>query len=144
MEDIVAVGPFMGFEKQTTKKQQNHYVAPGLGIASYAKHELWKEIINCYSKYATFDINKGTVCNIVSEILHEKGASLSGNMETVAEVHLYPADYFCPQSMIGAPIELTENTRSIHHFDCTWLPWYIRTRVLLTSKVRSILSKFRN
>lgn len=144
MEDIVAKGAFMGYEKQTSKKQQNHYIAPGLGIASCANHPLWKDIIDCYSNYPSFDINSGTVCNIVSEILHGKGAALTGNMETIAEVNLYPADYFCPQAMIGAPIELTENTRSIHHFDCTWLPWYIRVRVMLTSKMRFLLSKCHN
>lgn len=139
MDDVIAAGPFMGFEKQTSKKQLNHYIAPGLGIACSVKHHIWKQIINHYSEYTSFDINTGTVCNIISEILREKGATLSGNIETIAGVNLYPADYFCPQAMMGAPIEITGNTRSIHHFDCTWLPWHTRIRVLITAKIKQIL-----
>jgi mannosyltransferase OCH1-like enzyme len=140
MDDIVAKGAFMGFEKQTSKKQLNHYIAPGLGIACSAKHPLWHQIIDCYSAYTSFDMNTGTVCNIVSRILLSEGASLSGNKETVHNVHLYPADYFCPQAMMGAPIEITENTRSIHHFDGTWLPWWKKGLVQMKQKIKQITS----
>lgn len=140
MDDIIAAGPFMAFEKQTSKKQLNHYIAPGLGIASCKHHPLWKLIIDSYSEYSSFDMNTGTVCNIVSNFFLSRGASMTGNKEIIENVHLYPADYFCPQAMIGAPIELTENTRSIHHFDCTWLPWHVRFKTLVLQSFRKLLN----
>lgn len=140
MDDIVAKGAFMGFEKQTTISQKDYYIAPGLGLACEPKHELWHEIIKTYQELLYFSPDKqGTVCSIISNILKLRGIKLDGFYAEYSSITLYPADYFCPQAMMGAPIEITENTRSVHHFDCTWLPWYLRYRVFITTKLKSLI-----
>lgn len=130
MDDIIAKGAFMGYEKLTTSTQKCHYIAPGLGIACPNQHPLWLEILKIYCGFTNFDLKEqGTVCSIISNLLSTHGAELSGRLVEFMGCTIYPADYFCPQAMMGAPIELTENTRSIHHFDCTWLPWWRKLAV---------------
>ena len=130
MEDIIAAGAFMGMEKAMTPNPQRLYVNPGIGLACTVNHPLWNAIIGQYKSFEHFDIQtQGTVCTITSDHLLSQGATLDGNLTECQGCTIYPADYFCPQAMMGAPIELTENTRSIHHFDCTWLSWTVRLRV---------------
>lgn len=138
MDDIIRLGAFMGFEKQTSKKQKEHYIAPGLGIGCEAGNKTWKAIINTYISYSSFSLDTGTVCEITSQHLLKKGAKLTGNYEITEGITLLPADYLCPQAMIGAPIQLTENTRAIHHFDCTWLPSWKRNAIIFKQKIKRL------
>lgn len=130
MEDILERGAFMGMEALVNENSKRHYVAPGLGIACERGNSLWNEIIMRYLAYEHFEPEKqGTVCHIVSDLLENAGFRLDGSLCVRKNVTIYPADFFCPQAMMGAPIHLTENTRSIHHFDCTWLPRITRWRL---------------
>ena len=138
MKEILSMGAFMGFEKRTNIEQHKHYINPGLGMSSAKSNIFFKEIIDIYSNFSGFSLGKGTVCEITSLHLIKKGAKLSGGFETIEEINLLPADYLCPQAMIGAPIILTENTHSIHHFDCTWLPLWKRKAVIIKQKLKSL------
>ena len=142
MDDILKQGAFMGMEKITTVAQSRLYVNPGIGLACPPRHEIWEKIISKYKAYEHFTPEtQGTVCTITSDYLQKLGISLDGGLKQTDFITIYPADYFCPQSMMGAPIELTTNTRSIHHFDCTWLPWYTRIRIIIKQKIMSIFKK---
>lgn len=140
MNDIIEKGAFMGMEKATKATQTRLFVNPGIGLACPSGHEIWGNIISKYQAYKHFaPETQGTVCVITSDYLQNQGIYLDGELKQAANFTIYPADYFCPQAMMGAPIELTENTRSIHHFDCTWLPWYVRYRVLITAKLKNLI-----
>ena len=142
MNDILNKGAFMGLEKAITTTQSRLYVNPGIGLACPAKHQVWSEIIELYKAFEHFDfMEQGTVCTITSDFLVSRGAILDGNQTECMGCTIYPADYFCPQAMMGAPIELTENTRSIHHFDCTWLPWWRRTGVRIKQLIRNLIKQ---
>lgn len=142
MDDILREGAFMGYEALATKEQARHYVAPGLGIACEAHNEVWEYILKKYISLKNFNPeNQGTVCKITTDALEELGACLNGRLTQCKNVMIYPADFFCPQAMRGAPIHTTENTRSIHHFDCTWLPRTTRYRAFLLSQIRLLLNK---
>lgn len=135
MDDIIARGSFLGMEARTVERQKRLYVNPGLGCACKAGNEVWAKVLERYSDFGHFKPDEqGTVCTITSDVLENiMGSRLDGNLTQCQNVTIYPADYFCPQAMLGAPIYLTENTRSIHHFDCTWLPCRTRVRLKLTS-----------
>lgn len=141
MDDIVAKGAFMGIEKPTSPTQDWTCVAPGLGIACERGHGIWKQIVQKYQQYDSFYANI-TVCTIVSDKLKEAGIRVSPEGGEFEGIILYPADYFCPQAMMGAPIELTERTRSIHHYDCTWLPAHVRWRLRFMGYLPSWLSSW--
>lgn len=121
MDDIIETGPFMGAETP-----QN--VAPGLGLATVAHHPFYKRYVEYYSD-KHFTPAQPTMCRVVTDWWLEMGWKTDSSVQTIDGITIYPPDYFCPQAMMGAPINITENTRSIHHFDATWLPWYVRFRV---------------
>ncbi len=139
MDDILEKGAFMGVEAMTHPEQKEIFVAAGLGCACEKGNVMWRKIIERYSSFNHFDLNaQGTVCTIVSDLIEKEGIELRDALISAANLTIYPSDYFCPQAMMGAPIHLTNNTRSIHHYDATWLPWSVRIR----RKVMSILPAF--
>lgn len=139
MDDIIAKGAFMGIEAKTSPEQTNTFVAPGLGIACEAGNDIWKRIVQVYEKFASFE-NNMTVCGIVTNVLQELNVIVTPEGGKFSGLTLYPADFFCPQAKIGAPICLTEHTRSIHHYDASWLPCYVRWRARIMTHLPLWLS----
>lgn len=129
MDDILQAGAFMGMENQES-------VAPGLGLAVEAGHPLYQWYLDYFSD-KHFTPQQPSMIPVLREKLLTLGWQQEMRIQSVEGIAIYPPDYFCPQSMMGAPICLTENTRSIHHFDCTWLPWYVRFRAKLGARLRS-------
>lgn len=128
MDDIIAKGAFMGIEAKASPEQTSTYVAPGLGIACEAGNDVWKRIVQKYEQFVCFE-NGETVCSIVTSVLRELNMIVVPEGGEYSGLTLYPPEYFCPQAMMGAPINLTKHTRSIHHYDASWLPTHIRWRV---------------
>lgn len=129
MDDILQAGAFMGMENQES-------VAPGLGLAVEAGHPLYRWYLDYFSD-KHFTPQQPPMIPVLREKLLELGWQQEMRSQTVEGITIYPPDYFCPQAMMGAPICLTENTRSIHHFDGTWLPWHVRFRAKLGARLRS-------
>ena len=133
MDDIIETGSFMGAE---TPKN----VAPGLGLATTPHHPFYKRYLEYYSD-KHFTPEQPTMCRVVTDWWIEEGWKTNCTIQTIAGITIYPPDYFCPQAMIGAPIYITENTRSIHHFDANWLPWWKKRLVQMKQKIKQILFK---
>lgn len=127
MDDIIEKGSFMGAESPEN-------VAPGLGLATEAYHPFYKRYIDYYSD-KHFTPQQASMCKMVTNWWEDKGWQKNATIQTIDGITIYPPDYFCPQARMGAPVLLTENTRSIHHFDASWQPWIVRWRVKLTSKL---------
>ena len=121
MDDIVAGGAYLGIEPPSS-------INPGLGMAVPAKHPFYAWYLEYFSD-KHFTATQPSMVPVVTQHMKEKGWSSDYTIQTIDGITIYPSDYFCPQAMMGAPINLTENTRSIHHFDATWLPWCVRVRV---------------
>jgi len=51
----------------------------------------------------------------------ELGLKLDGTFQIVDDVHIFPAEYFCPKSLLTGRFHITKNTYSIHSFDGSWL-----------------------
>jgi hypothetical protein len=144
MDDILERGAFMGIEQKTTPHQKRFFVNPGLGLACQAQHTFWGIVITHYQSLEHFlPEQQGTVCTITTNILEGSGLPMSDKIQSREGLTIYPSEYFCPQAMMGAPINLTNHTRSIHHFDCTWLPLHVRMRMrvmnLLPKNISSLL-----
>lgn len=125
MDDILERGAFMGMENSES-------VAPGLGLAVEQGHPLYQWYIDYFSdKHFTPD--QPSMIPVLREKLLKLGWQQENRIQSVDGITIYPPDYFCPQAKMGGPIYVTENTRSIHHFDCTWLPSHVRMRIKLLS-----------
>lgn len=133
IDDIIAKGPFMGREAGAflsdmfPGRADGLAVAPGLGIGAEAAMPLFKSFLDLYGRLSFINedgsLNTRTIVYNTSEVLLDYG--LSGNdsgIECVGGVWIYPHDYFCPMDHTkGNYLRITDNTRSIHHYDASWV-----------------------
>lgn len=110
---------FSGYEEK--------YVNPGLVL--FAKNpgdEIIKKTLDVYS--VEHFVQDGTrpakiVCEYFSEILEQYGFQYEDKLQQRGNFTILPSDYFCPADGYGNLVRLTENTRSIHLYAGSWLPW---------------------
>ena len=128
IDDILAAGPFMGFETDYRDVESPNVVGlgvnPGLGLAANPGLSLYQIILAHYQREHFVDpdgtLNRKTVVFRVTEILHDLGLENKPGIQKVAGVTIYPAEYFNPKSYLTGEITITCNTRSIHHFSMSW------------------------
>lgn len=131
MDDILAAGPFMGFEVNPNPERKCGAVAPGLGIAATPCMALYKSILDYYSQLQFLQSDGSynmtdAVVNITTRELVKAGLSDATGIQTVADITIYPADYFNPFDDATGRLRKTANTYTIHWFTKTWLnvsPW---------------------
>lgn len=123
IDDIIDRGPFMGIEVRA-KEGEYPQVAPGLGLGVTPGHELYKVLLD---KYATLrflnedgTLNQKTIVKYNTEVLQEQGLLPSNDLQEVAGIWIYPADYFNPLDSLTGKLVLTNNTRSIHWYMNSW------------------------
>jgi mannosyltransferase OCH1-like enzyme len=132
MDDIIERGAFMGIE-------QSLYVAPGLGLGAPACHPFYSWYLSYFSD-KHFTPTQPSMVPVVTQQLQKYGWIQENKLQIIQEISIYPSDYFCPQAMMGAPINITNNTRSIHHYDGTWIPIHKRLIVKAKSLIKNILN----
>lgn len=123
MDDIIERGPFMGIEVAASNGLTPQ-VAPGLGLGVNPGLGLYKDLL---AKYATLgfknpdgSLNQKTIVKYNTEVLQEQGLRPSNDLQEVAGVWIYPADYFNPLDSLTGKLKLTDNTRSIHWYMNSW------------------------
>lgn len=129
LSDIIAAGPFMGFEKSSATVNDNSKtggVAPGLGLGVNPGLGLYREILEKYEKIHFLDAqgrpNYTTVVKYTTDVLLKYGLKLNNTLQKVCGINIYPSDYFCPSSFSDRTVVITQNTRTIHHFAESWVP----------------------
>lgn len=131
MDDIIARGPFMGCEKETSQIRIASVapgldlgVNPGLGLGANPNLGLYKEILEMYLplhfRREDGSYNLKTVVQYTTEILCRHGMVATGDIQQVAGVWIYPKEYFCPMDYYTGKIYLTHNSVAIHHFAGSW------------------------
>ena len=98
---------------------------PGLGLAANPGLALYRKILDYYEKshfiMSDGSLNQITVVMYTTEYLKRYGLKQPViSVQKVADIYVYPADYFCPMDYETGEITLTENTRSIHHYMASW------------------------
>lgn len=132
MDDIVAAGPFMGWEKSPVGVGVN----AGLGMGAEAAMEVYADVLAHYRAipYLGPDGNPlpGTVVKHVTDLLAARGLRLTDTLQTVGGITVYPSPYFNPLDDATGRLTVTPETRSIHRYDKTWCDGYGPTRTRLT------------
>lgn len=127
MDHIIASGNFMGFEKSLATQNREAPntnilgVNPGLGLGIVPGLTLVREILNFYEAKEHFSVEDGTVVDYTTEILKQHGLMNEHRLQKVANITIYPTDYFCPMDSTTGITTLTDNTVSIHHYSCSWI-----------------------
>lgn len=125
MDDIVARGAFMGCENRVGHgSAATLSVAPGLGLGCPPRLALYAELLDRYSRLH-FRLPDGrtdltTVVSYTTDLLVAKGLRPTNELQRVAGVWIYPKEYFCPMDYGTHVLELTADTRSIHHYAASW------------------------
>ncbi|MCC8112529.1 MAG: glycosyl transferase [Bacteroidales bacterium] len=126
IDDIVEAGPFMGCER-TAGDPAGIGVAPGLGIAATPGMSIYKELLDEYSTRSFYKENgkpdTTTIVVSTSNLLSKYGLQDVDSIQEVAGLKIYPKEYFCPILYATREMTITPNTRSIHHYDESWLSW---------------------
>ncbi|WP_297906227.1 glycosyltransferase [uncultured Parabacteroides sp.] len=124
IDDIVARGPFMGCEFIASNTNEMK-VNPGLGLGVTPGLDLYRELLDLYTtlhfKNNDGTFNLKTVVKYTTEILYLHGLKNMNDIQECAGVWIYPKEYFCPIVIGYNELQLTENSRSIHHYAGTWL-----------------------
>ena len=124
IDDLLAEGPFMGFENDGVKG--NMAVNPGLGLAAEPGMELYGEILAGYDRISFMDKdglrNPYSMIPMVTDLL--AGTGLKGNrgVESVMGIKVYPQDWFNPFDDATGRLRKTSNTKTIHWYSKSWMP----------------------
>lgn len=137
INDVVTAGPFMGSEISTVALNGTVTVSvnPGLGIGAPAGIEFYKNVLDLYRSlhFACSDIQK-TVVEHVTGLLVFNGYEYKDTLQKVSGITIYPSCYFSPMNNMTGELSITSETRSIHHYDATWMHW--------TGKVSIAISRY--
>ena len=134
MDDIIARGSFMGCELKYNPKAtpETMYVAPGLGLGVNPGLGLGvnpglgllKELLDLYATLSFLNPdgtqNQKTIVEYTTELLCKYGLKNVPDIQQVADVWIYPHDYFNPLNANTGVLKITENTHSIHWFAKSW------------------------
>ena len=129
MDDIIEKGPFMGVEVPADEQMRVHpLVNPGLGLGAEPKMTFYKEVLDYYDVLQFVDekgvIIPGTVVVHNTNVLKENGLMPINDIQEVAGITIYPKDYFNPLDDATGRLKKTDNTRTIHWYDKTWVDNY--------------------
>ncbi len=120
LASILDHGGYMGREAGTGGK-----VAPGLGMAMEPDNILCNKILEEYNKLHFINddgsYNQKTIVNYTTELLDHFGLIRDNVFQEIEGINIYPTDFFCPMDSTTGIIRITENTLSIHHYDCSWM-----------------------
>jgi hypothetical protein len=130
-DEILARGSFLGCENPpldvNLKKelpQGSIKVASGLGCAAVPGLDFYREILEDYenSSFLNEDgsVNLYTVVSRTTDLLRKYGLKDTDEIQEVAGITIYPAEYFCPINMDTGELIITENTYSIHRYAASW------------------------
>ena len=117
LDEILKRGAFAGVECAGA-------LNAGLGIASPAASPIYKEILDSYRESSFIrpdgSLDLTTVVTRVSNIFKLHGFKDLDEIQEVAGVTVYPAEYFCPKNFETGELNITDKTCSIHWFDGSW------------------------
>lgn len=125
LDDILDRGNFMGCERSPADGKNDIAVAPGLGMAMIPGMSIAKELLEDYES-STFLKENGaydqmTIVHRTTKHLQTHGLKNSSEIQMIAELNIYPHDYFCPMDLDTGKINITQNTRAIHHYAASWV-----------------------
>ncbi|MCI9285239.1 MAG: glycosyl transferase [Muribaculaceae bacterium] len=153
IDDIIEKGPFMGCENAMADGSTHIDVAPGLGFGAQAGHRIVKELMDSYQSDMFDKGGKQDLTTVVARttgILRRHGLKDIDGIQTLTDgLIIYPKEYFAPKDRDTKQLTITPRSRSIHHYDGSWLTpeeQYVihaaNTWTWMPLKMRYVISRF--
>ena len=135
LDEIINRGAFMGCE---IDGQDPHYgdiaVAPGLGLAVEAGHEVYKAILEKYAELRFYNedgsLDTTTVVQHTTRVLKQFGLQNITGIQNINNIYIYPQCYFNPFDDATGRLNKTSDTYTIHWFSKTLLHVRMRQYVM--------------
>lgn len=129
-DEFLLHNAFSGFEN-------NNMVPTGM-MASEKGGKWVSELLETYKNRSFFlsdgSLNMVSNTKLITDYMIKKGLKQNNSFQDFPGlVTLYPSEYFCPKDHATGSINLTENSKCIHHFAASWIPrnsWVWRRHAL--------------
>ncbi len=129
IREIIQRGPYLGAERCIDNLVAEGYVglgvAAGLGMAMVPRNEIIGKLLEHYRKTSFLEdlknIDSNTVVIKLSKILKKYGLKDINEIQRVADIYIYPAEYFNPLDNGTGSLNITNNTYSVHWYSGSWL-----------------------
>lgn len=115
LDSLLELDMYLGFELPG-------YVNTGIGFGAKKYHPFLLENIKQYENLDYFN-DKETCVYYTGKALYDffKIDILNKNERLdLNGVTIFPSEFFCPLNMETNKLDITVNTKSIHHYDATW------------------------
>ena len=83
--------------------------------------------------------NYETVVDRITNILKEHGFEECNTIQKIADIMIYPSEYFCPMEYETGKLNVTENSYTIHWYDASWLDERMKRRRARSVKIRNTI-----
>ena len=122
--------------------ENDQFVNSGQIMAAVPHHPVVQAMIEEYRKlhYMQPDGSVTPVgCpRLNTDVMERFGLVRNGLEQSVAGIHVYPADYFNPLDSATGKLIKTENTYSIHWYSMSWRPKTTQIRVKIGRMIRRL------
>jgi hypothetical protein len=132
---------FIGFEYNSTHLLEAAVIGAQAGLPIFAEWMREYEKINFTFTAADCGTLIPTVPQLMVGVLSKYGLVCDDKRRSVADLEIYPSDYFCNKDYDGE-IRTTDNSYSIHHFAASWLSARDKKIHRLASKYRKKFGGF--
>lgn len=139
IDDIIERGAFLGSEKYIkVYDMMLPGINPGLCLGAPVNHPYFNEIVDVY-KSLKFEYGSGdnygykTILEYCTELMVKYGYRdyIDNNeIQYCDDVYIYPSKYFSPD-LVNKKWILKPETRSIHHYAASWVPFNIRLKKMI-------------
>ena len=98
-------------------------INPGLGCAFYSEQPVLKEILMIYRDLDFFTSIKNNyiITDLTTDVFTKHGFINNNLIQKIADITIYPVEYFNPVDYDTHYLCKTSNTFSIHYGDASWV-----------------------
>lgn len=118
LDELLSEPAIIGFESP-------YLINSGNILAAEKNNNSIKLLLEYYTKISLYNEDgsiNNTACPVYNtEALKELNLKSDGTLQHLADITVFPKDYFCPKDFYSGALDITENTYSIHHMDGSWL-----------------------
>lgn len=117
LDDLLHNKAVMGFE-------DGKMVNPGSCVAAEKNHPALKQLMEMYNHLTflqedgSYNLTPSPVMN--TDFLLKYGLKQDNTKQIVADITIYPTEYFCPKDFFTGKLTITNSTYSIHWFNASW------------------------